>query len=151
MKIRPVPGVVVVAGFRVTWTLRARTFCHGASAPPECVFGTGRHSQGLIFWFSGFSVLSFSVFSFFGFCFFGFQFLVFGFWFLVFGFWFLVFGFWFLVFGFWFLVFGFWFLVFGFRFSVSVFSFRFSVFSVFGFQFQSSVGQHFRKIALIFK
>ena len=108
MKIRPVPGVVVVAGFRVTWTLRARAFRRGASAPPERVFGTGRHSQGLIFWFSGFSVLSFSVFSFFGFCFFGFCF-------------------------------------FGFRFSV------FSVFSVFGFQFQSSVGQHFRKIALIFK
>ena len=103
MKIRPVPGVVVVAGFRVTWTLRACAFRRGASAPPERVFGTGRHSQGLIFWFSGFSVLSFSVFSFFGFCFFGF------------------------------------------RFSVC------SVFSVFGFQFQSSVGQHFRKIALIFK
>ena len=82
MKIRPVPGVVVVAGFRVMWTLRARAFHRGASAPPERMFGTGRHSQGLIFWFSGFSVLSFSVF---------------------------------------------------------------------GFQFQSSVDQHFRKIALIFK
>ena len=62
MKIRPVPGVVVVAGFRVTWTLRARAFRRGASAPPERVFGTGRHSQGLIFWFQ-FSVFRFSVFS----------------------------------------------------------------------------------------